>query len=36
MVNELSNNLNYDTLSQDEIQTYQGLLKKSYDFHKNL
>ena len=36
MINELSNNLNYDTLSQDEIQTYQGLLKKSYDFHKNL
>ena len=36
MTNEFSNNVIYDPLNQNEIQTYQGLLKKSYDFHKNL
>ena len=36
MTNQFSNFLNYDTLDESELQTYQGLLKKSYDFHKNL
>ena len=36
MTNQFSNILNYDTLDESELQTYQGLLKKSYDFHKNL
>lgn len=36
MVNELFNDLNYDTLDQNELPTYQGLLKKSCDFYKNL
>ena len=36
MTNEFSNNIDYESLDENEIQTYQGLLKKSYDFHKNL
>ena len=36
MTNEFSNSMDYDTLDESELQTYQGLLKKSYDFHKNL
>ena len=36
MTNQFSNICNYDTLDESELQTYQGLLKKSYDFHKNL
>ena len=36
MTNEYSNTIDYDTLDESELQTYQGLLKKSYDFHKNL
>ena len=36
MTNQFSNILNYDTLDESELQTYQELLKKSYDFHKNL
>ena len=36
MVNELFNDLDYGTLDQNELPTYQGLLKKSCDFYKNL
>ena len=36
MVNDLFNDLDYDTLDQNELPTYQGLLKKSCDFYKNL
>ena len=36
MVNDLYNDLEYDTLDQNELPTYQGLLKKSCDFYKNL
>ena len=36
MTNEYSNTIDYDTLDESELQTYQELLKKSYDFHKNL
>ena len=36
MVNDLYNDLDYDTLDQNELPTYQGLLKKSCDFYKNL
>ena len=36
MTNEFSNSIDYDTLDESELQTYQGLLKKSYDFHKSL
>lgn len=36
MVNYLFNDLDYDTLDQNELPTYQGLLKKSCDFYKNL
>lgn len=36
MTNEFSNNIDYESLDENEIETYQGLLKKSYDFHKNL
>ena len=36
MTNEFSNSMDYDTLDESELQTYQGLLKKSYDFHKSL
>tara|TARA_B100000508_G_C11446144_1_gene271454 strand:- start:659 stop:1366 length:708 start_codon:yes stop_codon:yes gene_type:complete len=36
MVNDLFNDLDYATLDQNELPTYQGLLKKSCDFYKNL
>tara|TARA_B000000532_G_scaffold128692_1_gene103176 strand:- start:408 stop:1115 length:708 start_codon:yes stop_codon:yes gene_type:complete len=36
MTNEFSNSIDYDTLDESELQTYQGLLKKSYNFHKSL
>ena len=36
MLNYLFNDLDYDTLDQNELPTYQGLLKKSCDFYKNL
>ena len=36
MTNEFSNSMDYDTLDESELQTYQGLLKKSYNFHKSL
>ena len=36
MTNEFSNSIDYDTLDESELQTYQVLLKKSYDFHKSL
>ena len=38
MTNQFSNILNYDTLDESELQTYQGLLKnlmisiKAYDY----
>ena len=36
MVNKVSNDYDYGKFNQDELQKYQELLKKSYDFHKNL
>ena len=36
MVNQVSNDCDYNEYDQNELQKYQGLLKKSYDFHKNL
>ena len=36
MVNQVSNDCDYNEFDQNELQKYQGLLKKSYDFHKNL
>ena len=36
MVNQVSNDYDYNEFDQNELQKYQGLLKKSCDFHKNL
>lgn len=36
MVNKVSNDFDYIKFNQDELKKYQELLKKSYDFHKNL
>ena len=36
MVNKVSNDCDYIKFNQDELKKYQELLKKSYDFHKNL
>ena len=36
MVNQVSNDCDYNEFDQNELQKYQGLLKKSCDFHKNL
>ena len=36
MVNQVSNDYDYSEFDQNELQKYQGLLKRSYDFHKNL
>ena len=36
MVNKVSNDYDYSKFNQDELKKYQELLKKSYNFHKNL
>ena len=36
MINRVSNDYDYNEFDQYELQKYQGLLKRSCDFHKNL